>query len=120
MFDCVVSIGTLGWHAPLNDGIFKEVGPILKRDGIFLFTAKKVKKLSKLKVKAAQLLWPILPKSFKEKHEFGVKTFHTRLDHSEQTIRRLAKRWGFDIYEIKIDFMAETEFYFVCAQKGIK
>ncbi len=120
LFDCVVSVGTLGWHVPLNDEIFEEVGRVLKRDGRFLFTAKKVNKFLKLKIKVAQLLLPILPNSFKEKHEFDIKTYHTRLDHTEKTIRDLANRWGFDIYEIKIDFMVKTDFYFVCAQKRVK
>lgn len=119
LFDCVVSLGVLGLHAPLNDEIFGEVGRILKRGGISLFTAKKVGKLSKLKVKAAQLLWPVLPNTFKKKIEFCVETFHTRLDHSKRTIRELAKRHGFNVQEIEIK-VTIYEVYFVCAEKGFK
>jgi len=120
LFDCVVSIGVLAEHAPLNDDIFDEVKHILNKDGIFFFTAQKVSKLLKLKVKVAQSLLPILPNSFKEKIEFGVKTLHTRLNHSEQTIKKLAERHSFKIQEIKTYSLIKSDFYFVCARKGFK
>lgn len=115
-FDCVVSLGVLAEHAPLNDDVFEEVGHVLKSGGSFLFTAQKIGRISKLKIKTAQLLW----RSFKENFEFSVKTFHTRFNHSEKTIKELANRHDFNVQEIKIKALTKSNFYFVCAQKGSK
>lgn len=120
LFDCVVSVGVLAEHAPLNDVIFEEVGRMLKSEGLFLFTAQKMGIIPKLKVKAAQSLFPILPPSFKERIGLYVKSFHTRLDHNERTIKRLAKQHDFNVQEIEVKALTKSDFYFVCARKGSK
>ena len=120
LFDCVVSVGVLAEHAPLNDGLFKEVWRVLKSGGLFLFTAQKIGIIPKLKVKTAQLLFPILPHSFKERIELYLNSFHTRLDHNKRTIKRLAKQHDFNIQEIEVKALTKSDFYFVCAKKEFK
>lgn len=119
LFDCVVSVGVLAEHAPLNDGVSKEVGRIMKSGGLFLFTAQKIGIILKLKVKTANLLFPILPHSFKERIELYIKSFHTGLDHNNRMIKELAKRHDFDVQEIEVKALTKSDFYFVYAQRGV-
>lgn len=115
IFDCVFSIGVLAEHTPLNDEVFEEVGRILKRGGLFLFTAQKIGIIPKLRVKVAQLLFPLLSSSVKER----IELFRTGFDHNEQTIRRLAKRHDFDVQEVEVKSLTKSDFYFVYAQRGV-
>jgi len=103
LFDCVVSVGVLAEHAPLNDEMLQEVRRVMKKNASFLFTAVKPKKSLLLKIKIAQSVLHLpLPNSLRNNITSRLNFIHTRVDHNKRTIKNLLGNHGFHVDCIEV------------------